>query len=81
MSFVDALDNAIGEHQDLIEGVVADYRNKMLHWKDETINIWRIITIPSKYRCDWFTKTECGCERNTCSLQKTYRKRFCFDYA
>ena len=73
LSFVDALDNAIEKHQDLIEDVVAEYRDKTLHWRDEPINVWRYIAIPSKYRCDWFTKTECRCERNTCSILKTFR--------
>ena len=73
LSFVDALDNAIEKHQDLIEEAVSEYRDKTLHWKDETMNVWRYIAIPSKYRCDWFTVTECRCERNTCSLLKTFR--------
>ena len=73
LSFVDALDNAIEKNQDLIEEAVAEYRDKTLHWRDEPINVWRYIAIPSKYRCDWFTKTECRCERNTCSLLKTFR--------
>ena len=61
------------KNQDLIEEAVADNHDKTLHWRDEPINIWRYIAIPSKYRCDWFTKTECRCERNTCSLLKTFR--------
>ena len=73
LSFVDALDNAIEKNQDLIEEAVAEYRDKTLHWRNEPINVWRYIAIPSKYRCDWFTKTECRCERNTCSLLETFR--------
>ena len=45
LSFVDALDNAIEKHQDLIEDVVAEYRDKTLHWRDEPINVWRYIAI------------------------------------
>ena len=74
LSFVDALDNAIEKNQDLIEEAVAEYQgDKAIHWKDEPMNIWRTISIPSKYRCDWFTNTECHCERNTCSLTKRFR--------
>ena len=73
-SFVEALDDAIEKNQHLIEEAVAEYRgDKALHWKDEPMNIWRTISIPSKYRCDWFTSTECHCERNTCSLTKRFR--------
>ena len=73
LSFVDALDYAIEKNQDFIEEVVAEYRDKTLHWRDEPMNIWRTISIPSKYRCDWFTKTTCRCKRNTCSILKTFR--------
>ena len=72
LSFVDALDYAIEKNQDFIEEVVAEYRDKPLHWRDEPMNVWRTISIPSKYRCDWFTKTTCRCKRNTCSILKTF---------
>ena len=73
-TFVEGLDDAIEKNQHLIEEAVAEYRDdKALHWKDEPMNIWRTISIPSKYRCDWFTNTECHCERNTCSLTKRFR--------
>ena len=73
-TFVEGLDDAIEKNQDLIEEAVAEYQgDKALHWKDEPMNIWRTISIPSIYRCDWFTNTECHCERNTCSLTTRFR--------
>ena len=71
--FIDALNSAIKKHQDLIEQAVEEYRDGGPHWKNEPPNMWRYLAIPAKYRCDWYTATECKCDNNSCSLLK----RFC----
>lgn len=71
--FVDALDDAIKKHEDLIEESAVEYRDKTLYWRNEPPNVWRYLAIPCKYRCSLQSRADCNCENNSCSLLRRFR--------